>query len=246
MPIIKDPRERAARAQEKRHTLLRFLRDELYTTPAVAAEVIGTGQRAARQTIVALEAAGYIKRHRIPLVPTLPPLVLIGITPSGQSMAFDPASENVIDRSFEPARFSLTYLRHTLDTQLLRVAAQRAGVTAWINADRLAATKAGVKKPDAVCIDLAGRRVAVEVERSIKGQKSYADVLGGHLTAIHQKKWQRVIWSSPDAETRDRVRALVLGVNRVLVAGVDTRIESAQHHTNLMFTVHQMFTDCLA
>lgn len=245
MPIIKDPRERAARAAEKRHLLLRFLREELYTTPAVAAELLGVNLSAARATIAALDKAGLVKRHHIPLMPTLPPIVIVGITQRGQSMAFDPASERVIERSFEPARFSLIYLEHTLDTQRLRIQAARMGVTAWVSGDRLAAVKKGVKKPDAVAIDLAGRRVAIEVERSVKGPKPYSDVLSGHLTAMHQNKWARVIWTSPDAQTRDRVRALVLGVTRAVIAGVDTKIDPAQHHKNLAFCTHDVFTTLL-
>jgi hypothetical protein len=139
MPIIKDPRERAARAAEKRHLLLRFLREELYTTPAVAAELLGVNLSAARATIAALDKAGLVKRHHIPLMPTLPPIVIVGITQRGQSMAFDPASERVIERSFEPARVSLIYLEHTLDTQRLRIQAARIGVAAWVSGDRLAA-----------------------------------------------------------------------------------------------------------
>ncbi len=245
MPIIKDPRERMQRAEQKKTLLLRFLREELYTTPQVAAQVMGVAPRAARATVAALEASGFVKRHHIELVPSLPPLVLIGITPSGQSMAFDPATEAPIDRSFEPGRFSLNYLRHTLETQQLRIQASYAGITKWVSGDRMAAVQKGVKKPDAVALDVRGQRVAIEVERSVKGPKSYADVLSGHLTAMHQNKWSRVVWSSPDTKTRDRVKTLILAVKRVRIAGIDTRIDPAKHHQNLAFCTHDVFTTLL-
>ncbi|NNM63123.1 MAG: hypothetical protein HKL99_00650 [Burkholderiales bacterium] len=245
MPIIADPKQRMERAEQKKTLLLRFLREELYTTPHVAAKVMGVAPRAARATVAALEAAGFVKRHRIPLVPGLPPLVLIGITPSGQSMAFDPSTEVPIERSFEPGRFSLNYLKHTLETQQLRIQAQYAGITKWVSGDRMAAVQKGIKKPDAVALDAAGRRVAIEVERSVKGPKSYADVLAGHLTAMHQNKWQRVIWSSPDAKTRDRVKTLILAVKRVRILGIDTRIDPAKHHQNLAFCEHKEFVHLL-
>jgi DNA-binding MarR family transcriptional regulator len=246
MPIIKDPRERAARALEKRRALLRFLREELYTSPQVAAELLGVEARAARATVSALERDGLVKRHPIELGDGLSRFWVIGITPRGQSMAFDPATENVIDRSFEPARFSLVTLKHTMAVQRARIQAVNTGkVKQWVSGDRLAAVKKGIKKPDAVCLTTSGQRIAVEVERSVKSPKAYRDVLTGHLTAMHQGKWSRVIWTCPDTTTRDRVQRLILGIKRLQIAGIDTRIDPSVHHANLAFTTYDMFTDCL-
>jgi hypothetical protein len=80
----------------------------------------------------------------------------------------------------------------------------------------------------------------------VKSPKAYRDGLAGHLTAMHQGKWNRVIWTSPDAKTRDRVQRLILGIKRLQIAGIDTRIDPSVHHANLAFTTYEMFTDCLA
>ena len=246
MPIISDPAARLARAQEKQTLLLRFLRDEIYTTPSVVAELLQIDARAARRTVATLERAGYVKRHALNLIPDTPPARIIGITAVGQSNAFDPAAgEKVITRWFERDRFSLVYLKHTLDVQRLRIAAARAGVEKWRNGDRLEAVQKGVKKPDALCIDLSGKRTAIECERSVKSPKAYSDVLGAHLQAIKQGKWRRVIWSCPDAQTREKVRALLLGVKLVRVASVPTQIEPAQHHALLAFCTHDEFPSLL-
>ena len=247
MPIITDPKARMQRAEAKRTAILRFLRDELYTSPQVIAELLGVDARAARSTVSTLERAGLVKRHPIALGDGLATFWVVGITSRGQSMAFDPATEAPIDRSFEPARFSLVTLKHTLAVQRARIQAVHSGkVKQWISGDRLAATKAGVKKPDAVCLTITGQRVAVEIERSVKSPKAYRDVLAGHLTAMHQGKWGHVIWSSPDEATRDRVQRLILGVKRVQVAGIDTKIDPAKHHANLTFTVYKTFTESLS
>ncbi|OZB58971.1 MAG: hypothetical protein B7X31_13145 [Thiomonas sp. 13-66-29] len=246
MPIIKDPRERAARAQEKRHLLLRFLREEIYTTPKVAGMVMGVGERAARQTLAPLEAAGLIKRWPIQLFEGLQSINIVGITTLGQAHAFDPATEKVIDRQFDPARFSVLFLQHTLDIQRLRIEATASGqVKQWVNGDRLAAIKAGEKKPDAVLLTASGLRIAIEAERSIKSPKRYAAIVEGHLTAMHQGKWQRVVWVFPDAHTMERVKAMVEGVTRVRIAGIDTLIDPAKHHSNFRFCPYEMFTDSL-
>ncbi len=247
MPIIADHAQRFARAAEKRRLILRFLREELYTSPEVISELLGVEARAARATVAALERDGLVKRHPIQLGDGLSRFWVIGITPRGQSMAFDPEkNENVIERSFEPARFSLVSLKHTLAVQRARIQAVNTGkVKQWVNGDRLAAVKKGVKKPDAVCLTITGQRIAIEVERSVKAPKAYRDVLAGHLTAMHQGKWNRVVWICPDATTRDRVQRLILGIKRLQIAGIDTRIDPAQHHANLAFTTYEAFTDCL-
>ncbi len=249
MPIISDPRERAARAQEKRHALLRFLREEIYTTPKVAGTVMGVGERAARQTIAPMESAGLVRRWPIQLFDGLQTITVVGITSLGQAHAFDPATEKVIDRAFDPARFSVMFLQHTLDIQRLRIKATGSGlVKQWVNGDRLAAVKQGEKKPDAVCLTAYGVRIAIEAERSIKSPKRYAAIVEGHLTAMHQGKWQRVVWVFPDANTMERVKAMVLGVSRVRIAGIDTLIDPSKHHGNhgnFRFCLYEMFTDCL-
>lgn len=246
MPIITNHRERFARAAEKRHLLLRFLRDELYTTPKVAGMVMGVGERAARQTLAPLEAAGLIKRWPIQIFEGLQTITIVGITTMGQVHAFDPATEKVIDRAFDPARFSVMFLQHTLDIQRLRIEATATGqVKQWVNGDRLAAIKAGEKKPDAVCLTASGVRIAIEAERSIKSPKRYQAIVEGHLTAMHQGKWQRVVWTFPDAHTMERVEAMIVGISRVRVAGIDTLIDPAKHHTNFRFCLYEMFTDSL-
>lgn len=246
MPIIKDPRERAARAAEKRHLLLRFLREELYTTPKVAGMVMGVGERAARQTLAPMEVAGLIKRWPMQLFEGLQTVTIVGITTMGQVHAFDPATEKVIDRAFDPARFSVMFLQHTLDIQRLRIDAMARGcVKQWVNGDRLAAAKQGEKKPDAVCLTASSVRIAIEAERSIKSPKRYAAIVEGHLTAMHQGKWQRVVWTFPDVNTMKRVQAMVLSVNRVRIAGIDTLIDPAKHQANFRFCLYEAFTESL-
>lgn len=242
MSIIKDAHERAARAQEKRLALLRFLREEVYTTPPVAALVMRCGERAAQQTVTALERAGLVRRHRFTFMPGLPPIVLIGITDHGQGMAFDPAAgEQPADRVFEPGRYSLAYLHHTTAIQRLRIVSEQSSVIKkWLPGEMLGAGKKHEKRPDAVLLTAGGARVAIEVERSLKSRKRYAAVLAGHLEAIQQKKWGRAVWVSPDQDFARRVRALVTSTRRARIAGIDTMLTDA-HFMPLLFTDYDSF-----
>ena len=172
MAIITNPAERAQRAEAKRVALLRFLRDELYTNQATASLVMGVGERAGRQTVAAMEAAGLVRRQAVAVLPGLPPVNLVSITPHGQAMAFDPASETVSDRTFEPGKYSLVHLAHRLDTQRLRVEAMQSGrVQKWVPGEALGKAAKNIKRPDALLLTVDKTRIAVEVERSIKNRK---------------------------------------------------------------------------
>lgn len=239
MPVIKNHAERMARTAEKRHALLRFLRDELYTTPAVAGLVMGVAERAARSTITSMERADLVRRHIVTVVEGLPPVTLVAITSHGQAMAFNPETETVVDRLYEPGRYSLIHLSHRLDTQRLRIAALQSGrIHKWLPGEAMGANSKNIKRPDAVVLTVDKIRVAVEIERSIKNKKRYAGILSGHLTAIRQGKWQRAVWASPDVDTARRVEAILKSISRAQIAGVDTML-TAEHFKPLTFTTYQ-------
>lgn len=246
MPVIQNPEERKQRAEQKRHALLRFLRDELYTTPAVAGEVMQCGERAARQTIASMEKFNLVRRHVLQVLPGLPPITLVAITSHGQAMTFNPdAGEEVNDRVFEVGGYSLVYLSHKLDTQRLRLQAMQSGrVTKWLPGETLGMLTKNVKRPDAVLLTADKVRVAVEIERTIKNKKRYAAILASHLTAIKQNKWNRVVWTSPDANISHRLEAILKCFKRCDIAGIDT-VLTEQHFKPLAFCTYTNFINQL-
>ena len=245
MAIIQNPAERVERAQAKRHALLRFLRDELYTNQAVAGLVMGVGERAARQTVAAMEAAGLVRRQAVNVLPGLPPVTLVAITSHGQAMAFDPERETVSDRVFEPGKYSLVHLAHRLDTQRLRVEAMQSGrIQKWVPGEALGKSAKNIKRPDALLLTVDKTRVAIEVERTIKNRKRYAGILENHLTAIKQNKWSRVVWTSPDQQTAARLEAILKSIKHVNIAGISTQISDA-HLSRLTFCTYDDFVNQL-
>jgi len=245
MPVIQNPQERKQRAEQKRHDLLRFLRDELYTTPAVAGEVMQCGERAARQTIASMEKFNLVRRHVLQVLPGLPPITLVAITSHGQAMAFDVDTEEVNDRIFEVGGYSLVYLSHKLDTQRLRLQAMQCGrVQKWLPGESLGKLTKNVKRPDAVLLTADKVRVAVEIERTIKNRKRYEGILSSHLTAIKQGKWNRVVWTSPDERISKRLQSLLKSIKRTQIAGIDT-VLSEEHFKLLVFCTYTNFVDQL-
>lgn len=209
MGIIADPVERTERAQVKRHSFLRFLRSEIFTTLEIAARVMGVETRAARQTVAAMERYGLVKRYESKWLPGFRLPMLISITAHGQGMAFDPdAEEKPSGRVFRPGSFSLATLPHKLFLQKLRLLAEEAGWE-WEVGENLQIAK-GEKRPDAVA-SLKGKvRVAVEAERTLKNPKSLVVARRAHFAALASGKWDEVLYVSPTEELAMRVRRLFL------------------------------------
>jgi hypothetical protein len=224
---------RDARQNAKRGLVLRFLREELWSTASVLGEVMGIRARqAVHRSLQQLENAGLLRRHTYTIFGR--PLTIWGITAHGQACAFDPATEEPFSAYFEPSRVSELTLAHAIDVQKLRVVAERAGWKDWTNGDRLGAIRDG-KRPDAIAVSPEGVRTAIECERTMKTTKRYEVILAQYLQSLRREELARVVWLCPDTDMAARLRRIVTGIRTVPVAGQRVAIEPARHHAPLRF-----------
>lgn len=181
--------ERQARNEAKRLLILHFLASgEVYTSAQIAALAMACSASSAERTLAALVRDGALKAE-IHFVQSRK-LKLYGITPHGLAIVgeFD-------NPPFEIGRVNSVYVTHHLQTQIARLSAEAAGWTDWKPGKVLHGL--GFKKvPDALAISPAGRRVAIELERHIKTQKRYAEIISLHLRSITQKNWDEVHYLS--------------------------------------------------
>lgn len=227
MAVMKDPAQRAARREQKRRLILRFLRTEIFSTPWVLSELIQTTDpRTIKRTVDALEREGLV------VVDTVETdwrrVSLVGITPHGQAAAWRPDSgEALVEKSYERGRVGLTVLDHTLDLQLLRIRLARVGWRDWTNADRIApAARANVnvrrqnyKRPDALARHPSRGVLAVECERHVKTRKRYEMIVGSHLSSIKTGAFSGVVWACPTTEIAQTVRQIIGGIGYAVVQG---------------------------
>lgn len=224
--------ERLARFAEKRRAVLRFLRSEIWSNSENLGLLLGLKHRQnVHATLEAYEAAQLIRRAVVP-VPGRS-MMLWGLTPHGQAMAAENA-EQVLGRSFEPSKVPTAFAQHILDVQRLRIVAEASGWTNWANGDRIERWKAGQKRPDAWAVDLEGRRVAIECERTLKSLKRYQVIVADWLQAIRREDVQRVIWVSPSSDICARVRKIITSFTEVRVAGQLVKVP-ADRYANLYF-----------
>lgn len=241
------PAQRAERAGEKRKALLRFLRDEIYTTTSIAALLLGLGERQARRTVAAMEREALLRTERVEVAPGYA-YMLHGITAHGQAFAFDPATEQPSPRYFGDRRVSPMFLPHALTVQRLRLQAERAGWRDWTPGDRLAGFN-DESRPDAVAVDANGVVWCIEAELTIKTTKRYQSVLFSRLRAIKEGRYARVVWVCKDAGTAARLRAIIFAIREFTRehAGQKQRvtIDPGRHHALLHFTNIDQFPTSL-
>jgi hypothetical protein len=199
--------EKQARNAQKRALLLGFLASgEVWTTLAVAAELLQATERTALRLLQSLIQEKLLKVDE-GVVPHSN-LKLYGITSHGVAMT---GNAHPQAREFQLGRTNPSWVEHHTQGQLIRIRAEQAGWTNWVPGKLLMVENtARLKKlPDALSTRPDGRQVAIEIERYIKSHKRMADVIGAHLQQIVGKKYDFVYYFCPNKAALDRAFAKV-------------------------------------
>lgn len=234
--FINDPRARRARTSEKQAQVLAWLATEPFSTVAILAGVIGLQRVATAKTLDAMQAAGLLRKEEI-RTPLAGRVNLYVVTPHGAAMGSPLDGEPL--PYFETGRIAPSTIEHALDVQRARLAARRAGWTAW-QSDRELHALAGAaeggwrKIPDALAINAGGVRVAVEVERTAKTSKRYEEILAQYLQQIRAGLCDAVHYVSPTPGLAARLQRIFLRIEQVPINGRRYEIKD-EHRARLKF-----------
>jgi len=222
--LISDPAERKRRRQAKRDQVLRWLRLNTWSSADVLRQVAEQGSRQAAHTLLEGLCRDGLIRKGIIAAEFGSPVLIWGITAHGAAMA---ARENepVAARTFEPSKVSASTLSHSLDVQLMQLKAERAGWKWQPIFGEFSRSEA--KYADAVGMRPDGQKVAIELERTVKTVKRYAEILIAHLAARKDNKWEWIYYLSPDEVTCDRVRRAFQEISRARWRGRIIAIDDA-------------------
>ena len=215
------PNAAMARAQEKQRSLLRFLRDNKWTTQENVQWLLGLRSRqAAHKTLVRLESTGLVKRHRID-GPTGAPLTIWGITVHGVMVSFGDGEPISDTRAFEPSKLSLVQMQHHLGLQQIQIRLAAAGWHGWRR--EAVRSKNGIV-PDAIVTHPNGWPVAIEYERSLKSLRRYQEILVGHLVARKCGHYRDIYYLAPDECFRDRLMRMFVAIKTVRHQGETIKV----------------------
>lgn len=201
--LINDPAERERRRRDKRDQVLRWLRLNTWSTSEVLRKVVGFNSRQAIAKLLQGLCREELIRSATISGEFGRPVIIWGITTHGAALAAL-EGEPVSIRTFEPSKVNPLTMQHALDIQVLQLRAQNGGWR-WQAIDG-ELSRSEAKYADAVALRPDGGRVALEVERTVKTAKRYAEILIAHLEARKQGKWDWVYYLSPNAVISNRVR----------------------------------------
>jgi len=212
-----DYESRKAKAEENKRKILRFLRDETWTTLEVLSTLLDYKYpHGASRILNSMQRAEMVKSSKV----SIPQTVNIwGITSHGLAMSYDDGEPMEERPVFEPSRITISTLIHRIEIQKTRLKGERSGWSDWFNGSHLGFK--GTYRPDAIFTRPDGVRVAIEVERTIKTKKRYADIIGKHVSEIASTNpsWIGVYYLVPDKVHQNRLEALFSSVEVINVSG---------------------------
>ncbi|WP_340676203.1 MobC family replication-relaxation protein [Paraperlucidibaca sp.] len=220
--LIKSYDERIARQTSRHNLVLRFLRDEIWSSSQVLTELLGGTPALTSKTMSQLERLGHVLRHQ----PQPLRQLLWGITPHGLAHAWNDEERMQIRAYFEPSKLSPLAIPHHLDIQHARLRAQRAGWSDWIPESIL--PRGLAKRPDAVVVAPDGRKIAIEVERHVKTVKRYEAIFSAYLQAIRRKEYDEIHYIVPDRKLAVRLQRVFGLITAVPVIG--DRVQLNEKH----------------
>ena len=219
--FIRSYSERMAKKQDNETEILRFLKDEIFSTAEILSKVLNyTAASTAYGTLNRMCTNGLLSTEQINLG-GYRPFKLYGITQHGAVMVMEDHDDPFKLKAFEPSKITLSTLEHRLDIQRMRLVAKNQGYQ-WKSTSNLKLEK-GQKYPDGL-MRKDGNIWAVEVERIAKSPKRYREITEIYLNQITQNSWSGVVYLFPNEKLRDRVRRIFYAVDSATIAGQLHRI----------------------
>lgn len=185
--------EKMAKNLAKKKLILDFLASgEVYTTASILQQLLQLSQPRVLSVLKTMESENTIKSesHLVASHKTS----IFGITAHGIAI-----SDKIGMPFFERGRTNSAYISHRIDNQKMRLKAENMGWK-WIPERALILNgKNQMKKiPDALALNSDKKRVAIEIERTVKEWKRYAGILVEYLKEIKAGRIDYVYYISPD------------------------------------------------
>lgn len=175
-----------------------FLKDEGFSTAKILGELIGLKRTATFDTLKRLEREELLQEVKTTDEVGKGSPSLWGLTPTGAFLATEEGAWSY----FDPNRVSEITIKHELAVQRVRVKTYGLVWTQWIGGRTL--RKMAYKErstwlqiPDAFAISPKGRKVALEVERTVKTYKRYPLIFSNYCQMLVDGTVQEIVYVCP-------------------------------------------------
>lgn len=235
------PKEREARRLDRQRAILRWLRDETWSSSDILGLVMGIRSRQGiYKALCSIERDGMIAKAKLSILGERKALVW-GITPHGLAYAFDLDERFERRPHFESSKLRVATMNHQLDVQRFRLKAEDLGYSRWVPGARLGRSSPTQKRPDAVAFTPGGLKIAVEVERTIKTYKRYEEILSAYLQSLKCGDLAEVHYVSPTCQFAKRVERVFRSIKTVPVKGQRVVVDPDRHLQPFVFVSYSQW-----
>ncbi len=226
--------DRQQRILNKRRDILRFMRDEIWSTAKVLSVVVGVTEISIYKTLHKLERDGYLKSHYI----QEHRLKIWGVTPLGLIFSWDKEEQMKNRPYFEASKVKPLMMYHHIDLQKARLRASDAGWYDWVPGNYLPLNIK--KRPDAIVNEYRTNNIiAIELERNVKTKKRYEAIFVSYLTAIKKNKYHSVHYVCPCPEFAIRLQRMFYLITSIPVAGQRVTITDKHRARIVVFALER-------
>ena len=218
--LISSKAERDRIKAEKQSKVLSFLLEERFSTAAVLALLLKMTPNGVHRTLLKMEKEGLIKPHTVDFELSAWNLKIWGLMPKGALLAAD-MNEDL--NFFEVGRTKPITIAHSLALQRVKVIALINRWVEWESSSKML-KKANenrstwIQVPDAVARSPKGRKVAIELERTVKTPKRYVEILANYAEMMSMRIIDEVIYVCP-AQLTARLERLFHRIEKIIFKG---------------------------
>ena len=218
--LISSKAERDRINAEKQSKVLSFLLEERFSTASVLALLLNMTTNGMQRTLRKMEKAELIKAHMVDFELSSWNLKIWGLMPTGALLATDIDEEL---KFFEVGRIKPITIAHSLALQRVKVIALSSKWKQWESSSKMLrkaneSRSIWLQVPDAVACSPKGRKVAIELERTIKTPKRYVEILANYAEMMSIGVIDEVIYVCP-AELTARLERLFQRIEKIIFRG---------------------------
>lgn len=218
--LISSKAERDSIKAAKEIKILSFLLAEGYSTAKILAQLLKMTPNGVQRILRKMEVNELIKAHTVDFELGSWNLKIWGLTPTGALLA-TPEDEEV--KFFEVGRVKPITMTHSLALQRVRVVALGHGWGEWISSSKMLQSanlsrSTWLQVPDAVAMSPKGRKIAIELERTVKTPKRYVEILANYAEMLSSDVIAEVIYICPENIAK-RLERLFHRIEKIIFRG---------------------------
>lgn len=220
--FVHDKTAQATRIEEKQNIVLEFLSHEVFSTSEILGQLLNLGRTSTYKTLKAMEKKDMVRLYDIEYeLAQRGKQTIWGLTPKGALLATD-LNDFQVD-FYEAGRIATSTMAHSIAIQRVKVTGLRKGWTDWLSSRKLRqiATKDKTKWlqiPDALAISPQAKRIAFEIEKTIKTPKRYQVILSNYAKMFLDKTVDEVFYICPENIAK-RLERLFSNIDKIIVDG---------------------------